>query len=74
MKTIILRGLPDRMIWRILPDEITKSEIAYSGIGTVLLIMAEERDTLVVFEGKSEWNYHAKANVDELFGRLAGLK
>jgi len=72
MKTIILKGLPDYMIKRLVPPAITASGIAYANIGTILFLPIEEGGTLVVFDVKSEWNYVTHAGPEELFGWMSG--
>jgi hypothetical protein len=71
-KTIILKGLPDYMVRRILPGDITDTEIAYANIGTILFLQTGEGGTLVVFDVKSEWNYVTDESVEELFGCMSG--
>ena len=72
MKTIILKGLPDTMIRRILPEKITDTEIAYANIGTILFIPATDGGTLVVFDTRSEWNYVTDEGFEELFNCMSG--
>ena len=72
MKTIIVKGLPDHMIRRILPGEITDTEIAYANINTILFFPMEEGGTLVVFDVKGEWNYKTRSGAEELFKRMSG--
>ena len=71
-KAISLKGLPNHMVRRLIQKEISESELAYAGIGTVLLVPMEDGGTMVVFDLKSEWNYIADANVEELFSCMAG--
>jgi len=73
MRTIILKGLPDHMIRRLLPERVTGTEIVYANIGTVMFLDAGEDGTLVVFDVKSEWNYVTAAGVEELFGCMSGI-
>ena len=72
MKTIIIKGLPDYMIRRILQKEVSDTELAYANIRTILFIQSGESGTLVVFDVKSEWNYITDASIEDLFGRLSG--
>jgi len=71
-KTIIVKGLPDHMIRRILPVEVSNSEFAYASIGTILLIPTAEGGTFVVFDIRSEWNYLADTDAEGLFLRMSG--
>jgi len=73
-KTIIIKGLPDRMIRRILPEEATDTELAYAMLKTLLLLPTEDGGTLVVFDVKSEWNYLTDISAEELFGRMARIQ
>jgi len=72
MKTIIIKGLPDYMIRRILQKEVSDTELAYANIRTILFIQSGESGTLVVFDVKSEWNYITDASIEDLFGLLSG--
>ena len=71
-KVISLTGLPDRMVRRLIQKEVSESELAYAGIGTVLLVSREDDCTLVVFDVKSEWNYTDDQSIEDLFRRMAG--
>ena len=70
-KVISIKGLPDSMIKRILPEEVSDSEYAYSNIQTVLLIPEEDK-TQVVFDIRRDWNYLTDQSAEELFASMAG--
>jgi hypothetical protein len=69
---VVLKGLPDRMILRILPKEVSNTEFAYANTRTVILIPMEENVTFVAFDDKDEWNYRANIGTEELFGLMSG--
>ena len=71
-KMIILKGLPDNMVRRILPDEISDTEITYANISTVVLVPMDDGNPFVAFDGRDEWNYKADVGVEELFRMMSG--
>jgi len=71
---ITLVGLTDRMLRRIVPENVSDTDIVYSNVQRVLLMPTFEGVVSVVFDNKSEWDYPTELTVEEIFARLAGLK
>jgi len=71
---IVLKGLTDKMIMRIAPEEVSNTEIAYSNVNTVLIMPTLENRVFIVFDTKSEWNYETYQSAKDIFARLAGQK
>ena len=69
--TIIIKGLPDHMIRRILPEEVSDTGIAYAMIKTVLFMPTSDGGTFVVFDIKSEWNYITDKTSEDLFALMS---
>ena len=67
MNNVIIKGLPDHIIQRILPKGISTSMVAYANINTVILMPIANGRTYVIFDYKDEWNYLTKKSIDELF-------
>ena len=70
---IIIKGLPDNIIRRILPKEASDSELAYAYTKTVILIPMDEGGTFVAFDGKEEWNYRTDIGAEGLLGRMSDI-
>ena len=71
---IIIKGLPDHMIRRILLKEASNSELAYVYTKTIILIPMDEGGTFVAFDGNEDWNYRTDMGTEELLGRMSGIE
>lgn len=74
MNTVVIKGLSDSMLLRILPHKPTPNDLSYAHINTVLFIPTEKRKTIVVFDARNEWNYTADMSVEELFSTMSAIK
>ena len=71
-KMLVLKGLPDYIVRRILPDEISDTDIAYANINTIVFVPMDNGTQFVAFDGRDEWNYKADVGVEELFRMMSG--
>ena len=71
---ITIKGLPNRMIRRILPKHVSDDDFAFSYIPAIKLLPTVDGRTEVDFGVMEEWNYKTFCSTEDLLARLAGLK
>jgi hypothetical protein len=72
MNPIIISGLPEHIILRLLTHVEDEAKPVYLNISTVMIFPSEHKVTRIVFDGYDYLNYDTDMNISEILYMLSG--
>ena len=73
MKELLIQGLNKEQIFRLLENRVSKVEVDYSCIKSVLYVQKSEGKGRIYFDNNDEWNFDFAGNSDAFLKTLSGL-